>query len=313
MEEGNSRDGSGTNFDFVGGVFGDELLEVDEFCEHLVVGDEIEGAESLRNFIIGATREIRGADWNAFEMVTDEKKIGSEKLSELIKVDGFYWVGGCGSFWVLWGVGALVAEGGESGDEETKKLLVGGKILDGGVKIIVQFFVENARGFAEGLTAFGKERDFGDGVGGVRGGYGVCGMEEVIKVGVGKGGEVKGGVVLKILDEEVEESNGAVERAGGSLDGPFFGKAIGWVGPEGIIDDFKIEEDGGEEGEGKREKIVRIGDEPMIGRSGDAPREVFEVLMVEMNMLGVVGDKGASLTNVGEGREGGLSGGAEGG
>lgn len=97
------------------------------------------------------------------------------------------------------------------------------------------------------------------------------------------------------------------------MDGPFFGKVIGWTGPEGIIDDFEIEEDGGEEGEGKREKIMGISNEPMVGRSGDAPREVFEVLVVEMNMLGVVGDKGASLTDVGEGGEGGLSGGAEGG
>lgn len=89
MEEGDSRDGSGTNFDFVGRVFGDELLGVDEGGELFVVGDEIEGAESLRNFIIGATGEIRGVDWNAFEMVTDEKKIGSEELGEFIKVDGF--------------------------------------------------------------------------------------------------------------------------------------------------------------------------------------------------------------------------------
>lgn len=78
-----------------------------------------------------------------------------------------------------------------------KKLFVGGEVLDGGVKIIVQFFVENAGGFAEGLAAFGEEGNFR---GGVAGGYGVCGMEEVIKVGVGKGGEVEGGVVLKILD-----------------------------------------------------------------------------------------------------------------
>lgn len=207
MEEGDSGDGGGANFDFVGGVFGNELFGVDEFCECLVVGNEIKGAESLRNFIIGATREIRGADWNAFEIVTDEKKIGSEKLSELIKVDGFYWVGGCGSFWVLWGVGALVAEGGKGGDEKMKKLLVGGKILDGGVKIIVQFFVENAGGFAEGLTAFGEERNLG---GGAVGSYGVCGMEEVIEVGVGETGKVEGGVVLEILDEEIEESDGAV-------------------------------------------------------------------------------------------------------
>lgn len=209
----------------------------------------------------------------------------------------------------MWCVGALVAEGGKSGDEEMKKLLVGGKILDGSVKIIVQFFMENTGGFAEGLAALGEE---GNLRGGIVGGYGVCGMEEVIKVGVGKGGEVKGGVVLKIFDEEIEESDGAVERAGGSLDGPFFGKAIGWVGPEGIIDDFEIEEDGGEKGKGKREKIVRIGDEPMIGRSGDAPCEVFEVLVVEVDMLSVVGDKGASLTDVGEAGEGGFSGGAEG-
>lgn len=194
--------------------------------------------------------------------------------------------------------------------------------MDGGVKIIVQFFVENAGGFAEGLAAFGEEGNLGDWVRSCGGGCGavlacgvrwICnGMEEMIEVSIGKGGEVEGGVVFKILNEEIEESDGAVERAGGSLDGPFFGKTIGWVGPEGIIDDFEIEEDGGKKGKGKREKIVRIGDEPMIGRSGDAPREVFEVLMVEVDMLSVVGDKGASLADVGEAGEGGFSGGAEG-
>lgn len=97
------------------------------------------------------------------------------------------------------------------------------------------------------------------------------------------------------------------------MDGPFLERACRWVGPEGVVDNFEIEEDGDEKREGKREKVMRVGDEPMIGRSGDAPREVFEVLMVEMNMLGVVSDKGASLTDFGEGGEGGGSGGAEGG
>lgn len=98
MEEGDSGDGGGADFDFVGGVFGEELFGVDEFCEYLVVGDEIEGAESLGDFIIGAAGEIRGVDWNVFEMMADEEEIGGEKLGEFVEVDGFYWVGGCGSF-----------------------------------------------------------------------------------------------------------------------------------------------------------------------------------------------------------------------
>lgn len=110
MEEGDSGDGGGADFDFVGGVFGEELLGVDEFCKRLVVGDEAEGAEGLGDFIIGAAGEILCADRSVFKMATDEEEIGSEKLSELIKVDGFYWVGGCGSFWVLWCVGALVTK-----------------------------------------------------------------------------------------------------------------------------------------------------------------------------------------------------------
>lgn len=204
-------------------------------------------------------------------------------------------------------VGALVAEGGEGGDEEMKKLFVGGEVLDGSVKIIVQFFMKNTGGFAEDLAAFGEERDCGGsfgGVGGVRDGYGVCGVEEVIKVGVGETGEVEGGILLEVLDEEIEESDGAVERAGGCLNGPFLERACRWVGPEGVVDNFEIEEDSGEEGEGKREKVMRVGDEPMIGRSGDAPREVFEVLVVEVDMLGVVGDESTGLADVGEGREG---------
>lgn len=46
-------------------------------------------------------------------------------------------------------------------------------------------------------------------------------MEEVVEVGVGEGGEVKGGILLEVRDEEIEEGNGAVEWSGGSLDGPF--------------------------------------------------------------------------------------------
>lgn len=58
MEEGDGGDGGGANFDFIGGVFGDEPLGVDEGGELFVVGNEIKGAESLRNFIIGAAGEI---------------------------------------------------------------------------------------------------------------------------------------------------------------------------------------------------------------------------------------------------------------
>lgn len=58
MEEGNGGDGGSANLDFVGGVFGNELFGVDEFCEYLVVGGETESAESLRDFIIGAAGEI---------------------------------------------------------------------------------------------------------------------------------------------------------------------------------------------------------------------------------------------------------------
>lgn len=58
MKEGDSGDGGGADLDFVGGVFGDELLRVDEDGKFFVVGNEVEGAESLRDFVIGAAGEI---------------------------------------------------------------------------------------------------------------------------------------------------------------------------------------------------------------------------------------------------------------
>lgn len=46
-----------------------------------------------------------------------------------------------------------------------------------------------------------------------------------------------------------------------------------------------------------------VGDEPMIGRSGDASREASEILVVEVDMLGVAGGEGASFTDIREGGE----------
>lgn len=46
-----------------------------------------------------------------------------------------------------------------------------------------------------------------------------------------------------------------------------------------------------------------VGDEPMIGRSGDASREASEIFVVEVDMLGVVGDESTGLADVGEGGE----------
>lgn len=134
-------------------------------------------------------------------------------------------------------VGALVAEGGEGGDKEMEKLFVGGEVLDGSVKIIVQLVLEDAGGFAKSLTTFGEEGDFGSeacGFGGVvEELVWVLGcVEEVIEVGVSEGEKIEGGILLEILDEEIEKGDGAVERAGGSFDSPFLGRAIGWVGPE---------------------------------------------------------------------------------
>lgn len=96
--------------------------------------------------------------------------------------------------------------------------------------------------------------------------------------------------------------------------GRFCRKVIIGVGPEREVDDFKKEENGGEEGEGKGEEVVRIGDEPVFGRGGNGFGEVFEVLMIEMDVFGVVGDESASFADVGKSGEnwrgwGGLSGG----
>lgn len=86
--------------------------------------------------------------------------------------------------------------------------------------------LEDAGGFAEGLTAFSEEGDFGSGAcgfGGVVEGFvWVLGwVEEMIEVGVSEGGEIEGGILLEILDEEIEKGDGAVERAGGRFDSPF--------------------------------------------------------------------------------------------
>ena len=47
---------------------------------------------------------------------------------------------------------------------------------------------------------------------------------------------------------------------------------------------------------------MRVGGEPMFRWGGDSLSEVFEVLVIEADVLGVISDKGASLADVGEGR-----------
>lgn len=140
----------------------------------------------------------------------------------------------------MWGafgsVGALVAKGGEGGDKEMEKLFIGGEGFDGGVKIIVQLVLEDAGGFAKSLATFSEEGDFGNGAYGfggvVEGLVWVLGwVEEMIEVGVSEGGKVDSGILLEILDEEIEKGDGTVERAGGSFDGPFrdgLGSFCGW-------------------------------------------------------------------------------------
>ena len=82
-------------------------------------------------------------------------------------------------------VGALVAERWESCDKKMEKLFIGRKIFDGEEEIIVKA-MKNTGGFAEGASAFGEERNSANGVGG---------MEKVLEIGVGEGGEVGEGDV----------------------------------------------------------------------------------------------------------------------
>lgn len=216
-----------------------------------------------------------------------------------------------------------------------EKLFVGGEVLDGGVEVVVELFAKDAGSFAEGFGAGGEERDFwgrvcgfgfglGLGFGGAISGA-ICGvldgLEEVMKVGVRKVREVEGGILLKVFDEEIEESNGAVEWSGRGFNGPsldglgsfwaegdfcsrsYRGRVVGWVGPEGVIDDFEIEEDCGEKGEGKCEEVMGVGGEPVLGRGGDGFRKVFEIFVIKMDVLCMIRDEGAGLADAGEGGE----------
>ena len=119
--------------------------------------------------------------------------------------------------------------------------------------------------------------------------------------------------MLEIGDEEIEKGDRAVEWTGWGLDGPFlrgeFGRCGGglWillsgVGPERVVDNFEIEENGDEEGEGKAEEVMRVGDEPMFGRSGDGFSESSQVVVIETDVLGVLGDKKTGVADVGESR-----------
>jgi hypothetical protein len=170
MKEVDGGDGGGADFDFVGGVCGEEVLSVDESGEFLVVRNEVESAKGFGDFVIGAAGEVLRVDGDVLEVAVGEEEVGGEELGELVEVDG------------MGGVGALVAERGESSDEEVKKLFVGGEVLDRTIEIVVKFCVEDVGGFTEGGGAFGEEGDFSEGVGG---------MEEVVEVGVGEGGEIK--------------------------------------------------------------------------------------------------------------------------
>lgn len=136
----------------------------------MVVRNEVEGAKGLGDFVIGAAGEVLRVDGDVLEVAADEEEVGGEELGELVEVDG------------MGGVGALVAERGESGDEEVKKLFVGGEVLDRTIEIVVKFCVEDVGGFAEGGGAFGEEGDFSESADGV---------EEVVEVSVGEGGEIE--------------------------------------------------------------------------------------------------------------------------
>ena len=136
----------------------------------MVVRNEIEDAKGVGDFVIGAAGEVLRVDGDVLKVVAGEEEVGGEELGELVEVDG------------MGDIGALVAERGESGDEEVEKLFVGGEVLNGTIEVVVKFCVEDARGFAEGGGAFGEEGDFSESVDRV---------EEVVKVSIGKGREIE--------------------------------------------------------------------------------------------------------------------------
>ena len=247
----------------------------------------------MGDFVIGAAGEVLRVDGDVLEVAADEEEVGGEELGEFVEVDG------------MGDIGALVVEGRESGDEEVEKLFVGGEVLDRTIEIVVKFCVEDAGGFAESGGAFGEEGDFSESSGGV---------EEVVKVSVGEGGKIERGILLEIGDEMIEEGDGAVERTCWGLDGPFLRGEFGrcgrglWillrrVGPERVVDNFEIEENSGQEGKRKTEEVVRVRDEPMLGRSGDGFSESSQVVVIEADVLGALGDKKTGVADVGEGGE----------
>ena len=54
---------------------------------------------------------------------------------------------------------------------------------------------------------------------------------------------------------------------------------------------------------------MRVGDEPMFGRSGDGLSESSQVVVIEVDVPGMLGDKKTGVADVGEGGEvGGFAG-----
>ena len=49
----------------------------------------------MGDFVVGAAGEVVGVNGNVFETTADEKKIRSEKLGELVKMNGFGVFGSC--------------------------------------------------------------------------------------------------------------------------------------------------------------------------------------------------------------------------
>ena len=102
---------------------------------------------------------MAGVDGDVFEMAADEEEVGSEELGKFVEVDSMRFRGGR-----CWGgdrsIGALVSEGRKSSNKEMEKLVVGGEVFDGGVKVVIEFVTEDVGGFAEGSSTGGEERDF---------------------------------------------------------------------------------------------------------------------------------------------------------
>lgn len=97
VEKGDGGDGGSADFDFVRGIYGNEMQGVDEGRKLFIVRNEVKGAESLGDLVVGATGEVAGVDGDIFKVMANEEEVGGEELGEFVEVDGLEgWLGGCG-------------------------------------------------------------------------------------------------------------------------------------------------------------------------------------------------------------------------